>query len=113
LYRAFFAAGFLIWYMSGGRAVAFEEITIEGTAIVDNEACAKNGNCSLTFKFGGRTARLIYEGMIAAARANEETGGLDKTDGSGMSCHKENDRHSCSFRYDFGRQDFSLAIIGD
>jgi hypothetical protein len=92
-------------------ALAIEEIKIEGTAFVDEAACANSGNCNLTFKISGKMAKTIYEGMGTVARTNEDTGGFDKTDRSGMSCHKEDERYSCSFRYDFKLRAFSLALI--
>jgi cytoskeletal protein CcmA (bactofilin family) len=105
------AVALLVLGMVYGPALALDEIKIEGTAFVDDDACAKSENCDLTFKFGGRMAKTIYEGMGTVARENEDTGGFDKTDRSGMSCHMENERYSCSFRYDFKLQAFSLALI--
>jgi hypothetical protein len=92
-------------------AMAVEEIKIEGMAFLDEEACAESGTCNLTFKIDGQMAKIIYEGMGTLARTNEDTGGFDKTDGSGMSCHKDDERYSCGFRYDFGLRAFSLALI--
>jgi hypothetical protein len=104
-------ASIVVLLMGCSQVWAFEEIKIEGTAFLDEEACAKSGTCNLTFKVGGKMAKIIYEGMGTAARANEETGGFDKTDRSGMSCHKDVQHYSCSFRYDFRLRAFSLALI--
>ncbi len=104
-------ASIVVLLMSCTQVWALEEIKIEGMAFVDEEACTKTGNCNLTFKIGGKMAKTIYEGMGTVARTNEDTGGFDKTDRSGMSCHKEDERYSCSFRYDFRLQAFSLALI--
>lgn len=104
-------ASIVVLLMGCTQVWALEEIQIEGMAFVDEEACAKSGNCNLTFKIGGKMAKTIYEGMGTVARANEDTGGFDKTDRSGMSCHKDDERYSCSFRYDFRLRAFSLALI--
>lgn len=104
-------ASIVLLLVSCTRAWALEEIKIEGTAFLDEDACTRSGTCNLTFKIGGKMAKIIYEGMGTAARANEETGGFDKTDRSGMSCHKDDEHYSCSFRYDFRLRAFSLALI--
>jgi hypothetical protein len=93
--------------------MALDEMKIEGTAFLDEEACSKSGNCNFTIKISGRLAKTIYERMSTAARTNEDTGGFDKTDRSGMSCHLENELYTCNFRYDFGLQSFSLALVAE
>ena len=104
-------ASIVVLLMGCTQVWALEEIKIEGTAFLDEEACTKGGNCNLTFKIDGKIAKTIYEGMSTVARTNEDTGGFDKTDRSGMSCHKDDERYSCSFRYDFRLRAFSLALI--
>jgi hypothetical protein len=104
-------ASIVLLLASGTQVLAFEALKIEGTAFLDEEACTKSGNCNLTFKIGGEMAKVIYDGMGTAARTNEETGGFDKTDRSGMSCHKDDAHYSCSFRYDFRLRAFSLSLI--
>jgi hypothetical protein len=85
-------------------AVALDAFKIEGTAFLDEEACAKGLNaegCILSFQISGKTAKTLYDGMAAEAVQQDCTGGLQKVEG-GLNCIKDSETdYSCDFGYDF------------
>ena len=79
-------AGCLVLFtgLACAPAVALDAFKIEGTAFLDEEACAKGLNaegCVLSFQISGKTAKTLYEGMTAEAVQQECTGGLQKVEG--------------------------------
>jgi hypothetical protein len=90
-------------------AVALDAFKIEGTAFLDEEACAKGLNaegCILSFQISGKTAKTLYDGMTAKAVQQECTGGLQKVEGA-LNCIKDSETdYSCDFGYDFKEGSF-------
>ena len=92
-------------------AFALEELQVEGTAFLDEEACAKglqSPGCILTFQISGKAAKQLYEGMSEKAIHEECTGGMQKFNKAGLNCIKAEDgTYSCDFGYDFSKKKFS------
>jgi hypothetical protein len=90
-------------------AVALDAFKIEGTAFLDEEACAKGMNaegCALSFQISGKVAKTLYEGMAAEAVQQECTGGLQKVEG-GLNCIKDSEtEYYCDFGYHFKEGEF-------
>lgn len=91
-------------------ALAQEEITLEGRAFLDEEACAKGlqgADCVLTFEVSGKAAKLLYEGMKVKARHEECTGGMEKAE-NGLHCIMGEDKtYNCDFGYHFKDKEFA------
>lgn len=104
-------AGCLVLFtgLTCAPAVALDAFKIEGTAFLDEEACAKGLNaegCILSFQISGKTAKTLYDGMTAKAVQQECTGGLQKVEG-GLNCIKDSETdYTCDFGYNFREGSF-------
>jgi hypothetical protein len=82
------------------------EVKLQGSAYLDEEACAKGtaaDGCRLNFEVTGKTAKLIYDGMTAEGVLQECTGEIETFDESGMHCiqGKTTADYYCDFAYSF------------
>ncbi len=74
---------------------AIAEDKIDGTFSINEDK-------SFSFAVEGAAAKALYNGMKGKAVREECTGGLEKTDGSGLHCIKGDDgRYDCDFGYNF------------
>jgi hypothetical protein len=91
-------------------AVAQEAPKLEGTVLLDAEACGKGykgPDCVLSFDIQGEAAKILYNGMSAKAKHEECTGGMEKSDGKGLHCIMAEDKtYSCDFGYHFAKKTF-------
>jgi hypothetical protein len=91
-------------------AAALDAFKIEGTAFLDEEACAKSlgaEGCTLSFTLTGKAAKSLFDGMRAKAVKEECTGGMEKSDKSGLHCIKNSATdYTCDFGYHFKEREF-------
>lgn len=102
------AAFFFAFTATPGHAL--EDLKLEGTAFLDQEACAKGLNapdCVLSFSLSGQAAKTLFDGMKMKAVREECTGGMQKYNENGLNCIKYDDgTYTCGFGYDFGKEAF-------
>ena len=91
-------------------ALSLDDIKLEGTAFLDEEACAKgtaSPDCILSFTITGKAAKTLYDGMTVKAVKEECTGGMEKTSKSGLHCIKGDAKdYNCDFGYGFKKGKF-------
>ncbi len=87
------------------------EIKLQGSVYLDEEACAKGTSapdCRLSFEVTGKAAKMIYDGMTEKGVMQECTGDVEKFDESGMHCIKGKTAadYYCDFGYYFKKREF-------
>jgi hypothetical protein len=96
-------------------AAAGDEVPLKGSAFLDAEACKdglKSDTCMLSFQLTGKAAKLLFDGMRAKAVQEECTGGMEKSDGSGLHCIKSTDgTYDCDFGYSFSGKAFTGSSV--
>lgn len=101
---------FLLSGLTSAPALALDAFKIEGSAFIDEEACAKSARaegCVLTFSITGKVAKTLYDGMKVKAVPEECTGGFQKVEESGLNCIRNSDtEYSCDFGYHFRERSF-------
>ena len=78
------------------------------------KACRKDakGDCVVYFEIGGDAAKTIFKAMRSKATIDECTGGMMKTDPSGLHCYAGSDgQHGCYFGYDAARAEMTGGLF--
>jgi hypothetical protein len=96
-------------------AIAEDDYNIKGFAFLGDSGCPdgpKSDSCILSFQIRGKGAKLLYDGMRAKAVKEECTGGMQKSDGKGVSCIKSSDgNYDCDFAYSFSKKAFTPSAV--
>jgi hypothetical protein len=77
----------------------------------EDDACPKLGTCTISFQVTGAAAKAIYEKMRIKAVSDECTGGVEKSDKSGMRCYKVDNEYNCDFGYSFAKKRFTPSLV--
>lgn len=77
----------------------------------EDDACPKLGTCTISLQITGSAAKAIFDKMRTKAKPDECTGGVEKSDKSGMRCFKVDKEYNCDFGYSFEKKQFSQSLV--